>query len=905
MFSDLWIRVGALFRREAVETELDEELRFHLERQVEKYVQSGLSREEAQRRARVEFGGVELAKEECRDARGVNLIESLVQDLRFGLRMLRKSPGFTTAAVLTLALGIGANTAIFGLVDSAFLRGSPVREPERLVHIWTIEADDDVHTPTPAQYEAIRNDSKSFQQLAAAGWADYFYSPDGALAESLPGSLVTANWFPTHGEQPLLGRNFLEEEEQAGQDGVVILSYDFWHTRFHSDPNIIGQQIVLNRRAVTVVGVLPIWSSSQYGPKVFAPLILNSYASQGNVRAGKMRVQIVARLKPGVTLEQARSEVETIGSQFKSTSAVTNQSKRLVVEDFAEAFRHLGPTVQNARRGLWMTAVASGVVLLIACANVASLLLARGVKRHREVAVRAALGSSRGRMIRQLLTESTLLFLLGGVVALIATRWCQEVISKVASDMVSGAYLRVDGRMFVVSLTVSLLSALAFGLIPALHATLVNLTESLKDTAPNAGGGLHPRRLRNCLVGGQVALGMVLLVGFGLLLRSFMRVEASRLGYEPRNVLTATQRLPFTRYTSPGERARLMSEAVERMRGMSGIESVGVATSLPMEGADSDRFRMEAPSLNAKPVEDDVFFVSVSPDYFLTLRVPMLAGRPFREADSQKSSQVAIINQTFAKRYFPGINPIGNRLAFADSFVLHDEQVHVPTAWREIVGVVADFRQRNPEEDLRPLAYFPIAQTTPPRWSMAMRVRAESDMGNVAARLGKWLEPVDPQLYWELGSMQAQIHDSESLTLRRPMITLLASFGGLALVLVIVGVFGVTSYSVAERTREIGIRTALGAARLEIARLILRESLRVTLSGLAVGTFCAFGLTRFFPTEGIGWSGSGIFLYGVSRTDSLTYLSAAALLTMVVIAASWVPARRAMKVDPMVALRYE
>lgn len=895
MLNDLLIRMRALFRRESIEAELDEELQFHLERQIEKYVQSGVSRKEAARRARVEFGGVELAKEECRDARGVRFIEALSQDARFGFRVLRKSPGFTAAAVLTLALGIGANTAIFGLVDSAFLRGLPVREPGRLVHIWTIEADGDVHTPTPAQYQAVRDESKAFEQVAAAGWADYFYSPDGALSESLSGSLVTSNWFPTHGEQPLLGRNFREEEQQPGKDAVVILTYDLWHTRFHSDPNIIGQQIVLNRRPVTVVGVLPLWSSSQYGPKVFAPLVLNSYASQGNVRAGKMRVQIVGRLKPGATLEQARSQVEIIGSQFKNSSAVVNQSKRLIVEDFAEMFRHPGPTLQNAQRGLWMTAVASGVVLLIACANVASLLLARGVKRHREVAVRVALGSSRGRMIRQLLTESTLLFLFGGVVALIATRWCAEIITNVASEMVSGAYLQVNARVFLVSLAVSLLSALAFGLIPALHATRVSLNESLKDAAPNAGGGLHPRRLRNCLVGGQAALGMVLLVVFGLLLRSFMHVEDSRLGYEPHNVLTATQRLPFTRYTFPTARARLMHDATERMRLMSGVESVGIADSLPMDGAESAPLRIEVPARKAEPVQEGVFFVSVSPEYFSTLRIRILSGRTFRKTDNPESSPVAIVNQTFAKHYFPEANPIGHHIAFADS----------PSTWIEIVGVVSDFRQRNPEEDLRPLAYFPIAQTTPPRWSMAIRVRAESDMGSVAARISKWLEPVDSQLYWELGSMEAQIHDSESLTLRRPMITLLASFGGLALILVIVGVFGVTSYSVAERTREIGIRTALGAARLEIASLVLRESLKVTLVGLAVGTFCAFGVTRFFPTEGIGWSGSGIFLYGVSRTDSLTYLSAAALLTIVVIAATWAPARRAMKVDPMVALRYE
>ena len=367
------------------------------------------------------------------------------------------------------------------------------------------------------------------------------------------------------------------------------------------------------------------------------------------------------------------------------------------------------------------------------------------------------------------------------------------------------------------------------------------------------------------------------------------------MGYDPDNVLTATIRLPFTRYTAPPDRARLMRDAVERMRLMPGVESVGIADSLPMEGAQSAPLKIEVPASNATPVQDGVYFVSVSPEYFSTLKIPMLAGRPFRDTDIHESRPVAIVNQTFTKQYFPSTNPVGYHLAFADS----------PATWREIVGVVSNFRQRNPEEDLRPLAYFPVAQTAPPRWSMAIRVRAAGDMGNVAARISNWLQPVDPQLYCELGSMQAQIHDSESMTLRRPMITLLASFGSLALILVIVGVFGVTSYSVAERTREIGIRTALGAARFEIAGLVLRESMGVTFLGLSVGTFCAYAMTRFLPTEGIGWSGSGIFLYGVSRTDSLTYLLSAALLTTVVLSACWIPARRAMRVDPLVALRYE
>jgi putative ABC transport system permease protein len=889
-------RLAGIFHKQRQDAELAEELESHLQLNIEDNLRAGMTLETARRDALIRLGGLEQAKEQYRDQRGFPLLESLLRDLRFGVRLLGKDRTFMAMAVLTLALGIGANTAIFGLVDSAFLRGLPFREPERLVHIWTIEADGDLHTPTPAVYQAVREDSKSFEQITATGWADYFYGSDGTVLQNLPGLLATPDWLPTLGVQPLLGRNFRDEEQIAGQDAVVILSYACWHTRFHADPHIVGKQIVLNRRPITVIGVLPQSLEPYYqNLEIFAPLVLDSYASQGNVRAGKMRVQIIALLKSGVTLGQARSEAEVIAGRLRNPGTPADRADRLVVEDFAEMLRHPGPTMQNARRGLGMTVIAAGVVLLIACANVASLLLARGVKRHREVAVRAALGCSRGRMIRQLLTETTLLFICGGGIALIATRWCEEMITKVASGMVPGVYLQVDARVFTVSFGVSLLSALAFGMIPALHTTRGNLNEDLKDAASNMAGGWRSRRLRNTLVGAQVALGMMLLVGFGLLMRSFLHVESSPMGYDPRNVLTVSIRLPATRYTAPSDRARLMREAVERTRLMPGVESVGIADSLPMEGADSGRIRIEVPTSKAAPVEEEIWFVSVSPEFFSTLKVAMLAGRPFGVRDGQEGNPVAIINQTFAKQYFPGTNPIGHHLAFADS----------PTTWREIVGIVSDFRQRNPEEDLRPLAYFPAAQSVPPRWSLAIRVRAASDIGDVTAGIGNWLRPVDPQLYWETGSLQRLILDSESLTMRRPIMTLVASFGGLALILVVVGVFGVTSYSVAERTREIGIRVALGAAGREIAGLVLRESLGVTLAGLVVGTFCAFAMTRFFPTEGIGWSGSGIFLYGVSRTDGFTYLLAAALLVSVVLAASWAPARRATKVDPVVALRYE
>jgi putative ABC transport system permease protein len=875
--------------------DLDQEIAFHLDQKIEELVAGGMSVKEATATARREFGNVEFTKETAREAWGSIWVEDLFGDLRLAARLMRKNPGSAAVAVLMIALGIGANTAIFGLVDSAFLRGMPFREPQNLIHIWTTESDGDVHTPTPTQYQAFLHTSSSYDHIAAFGWTDYFWDEGDSVYKNLAGALVTPNWLPTLGVQPMIGRNFTEDEQNGGHDAVVILSYNCWHTRFHAAPSILGKQLILNRRPVTVIGVLPQSLAPYNEQDIFAPLVLDSYASQGNAVAGKMRVQIIARLKPGATLVQARSEAEVISGHFKNPAAAADRTERFLVEDFGESFRNPGPTVQNARRGLWMTAVASSVVLLIACANVASLLLARAVKRKKEIALRLALGCSRARLVRQLLTESTLLFLFGGIFAVILTRWVQDIVTTTTSEMLPGVFLQVDARVFAVSLMLSLVSALAFGIIPALQATRVTLNANLQDAAANVLGGTHSRKMRNFLVATQVALGMALLVGFGLLLRSYFHVENSSLGYDPSNVLTVTVHVPSSPSVTPTDHARLMRAAEDRLLLMPGVESVAIADSLPMEGAQSSGLRIEAPAPNVAPTEDEIWFVSVSPDYFSTLRVPMLAGRAFRIADGPAGSPVAIVNQTFAKHYFPGMNPIGRRLAFADS----------TTIWREIVGIVSDFRQRNPEEELRPLAYFPVAQTQPRLWSMAIRVHSASELRNVAGNLSKWLQPLDSRINWELGSMQAQIHDSESLTLRRPIIILLASFGSLALILVIVGVFGVTSYSVAERTREIGIRTALGATRSELARLILRESLLVAALGLAIGSVCAFAVASFFPTEGIGWSGSGIFLYGVSRTDAITYLSVAALLTGVVYTASWAPARRAMRVDPMVALRHE
>jgi putative ABC transport system permease protein len=895
MFSDFIFRLRALFRRHKVEAELDAELRGHLENEIEKYVDAGVPRSEVARRARLALGGLEQIKEQCRESRGTRWLEDFAQDLRYAFRMLRKNPGFTVVAIFTLAIGIGANSAAFGLVDSALLRALPFFQPERLVHVWTTDAAGDLHTPSPAEYVALQKNTQAFEQVTGAGWMD-FYLEEGASAVSLNGFLVTANWLPTLGIQPVLGRNFLDAEQTSGRDAVAMLSYPCWRTRFHADPLVVGKRINLNRRNVTIIGILPQSLGPYYeGVDVLAPLVLDSYKEGGNRRSGTVRVQIVARLKSGVTLQQARAETEVIARQLRLNRDAADHAGHLVVEDFAEMFRHPGPTAQNARRGIWITVCAAGLVLLIACANVASLLLARGVKRQREMALRAALGSSRRRVIRQLLTESSLLFLCGAALGLIVLQWSRDLITTAVSGLAPGTYLQTDARVLLVTAGVALLTALFFGMIPALHATRVNLNDTLKDTGVHSPAGTPSRTLRNLLVVFQIALGMVLLVCFGLLFHSLRNVESASVGYDPRNILTATLNLPPSRYAEPSARIRVIREALEHARSMPGVESAGITGSLPMYGADSAQFNIEPSSPQTAPTQQEVYFVATSPGYFSTLKVPLLSGRSFQDTDSPASSPVAIVNETFVKQYFPRANPVGRHIAFADS----------PASWIEIVGVVSDFSQRNPEEDWRPLAYFPVSQMPPGQWSLAVRTRASADFSSSSQNLADWLGRVDSQLFWRFGTMQEDIQGSESLSLRRPIVILFASFGSLALILALVGIFGVTAYSVTERTREIGIRVALGAVRIEIARVVLREALSVACAGLVMGTLGAFAITRFFPTAHIGWSGSGIFLYGVARTDASTYALAAVILTGVTIAASWIPALRATRIDPMVALRHE
>jgi predicted permease len=890
-----WLfRLGELFCNDRRERELAAEMESHLQMHIEDNLRAGMSAGEARRQALIKLGGVEQTKEIYRERRGLPLFETLLQDLRFALRMFLKNPGFTTVAILTLALGVGTNSAIFSLVDSSLLRAQPFSNPRQLVRIWTTEADGEIHTPSPTEYLALGKSAQSFDEITGLGWADFFYGSDQSGWQNISGYRISSNWLSALGIQPYLGRNFFAEEQEAGRDNVAILSFQCWRSRFNADPHIVGRRLALNRHDFTVVGVLPETLGRYYDAEIFAPLVLSSYSvARGRDKA---RVQIVAHLKPSVTLGQARSEISVIAQQLRASRFPTDPSGHLTVQEFTDDFQNLGPTTLNAQRGLWMMLAGAGLVLLIASANVSSLLLARALKRRKEIAVRATLGCSRPRMIRQLLTECALLFLCGGSLGVLVARWSEDLLMKaIAGLSPNGAYVNINARVFLFSLGVSFLCALVFGLAPALHATRIDLNDSLKDAAPATVSGFRSRRPRNLLVVSQVALGMVLLVGFGLLLRSFLHVESAPTGYDPANVLTASVGLSTPRYREPSARLHFLREAVERARLMPGVQSAGMTETLPLDGASSGSLTLENYAAGANEGTGDTHRLSVDSEFFSTMKFTMLAGRLFNDNDSIDSPAVVIVNQTFANHFFLHENPLGRRFAFTDS----------PMTWREIVGVVSNVRQRNLDEDSQPIAYLPLAQTLPYDLHLAIRVRAPAEMGSVSRGLSNWLRPLDQDLYWEQSTMLQRVHDSESVSMRRPVVTLLALFGGLALLLALVGVFGVTSFSVTERTREIGIRMALGAARSEVAGLLLKETFFLAAAGLASGALAALVLTQFIPTGPLGWSGSGISLYGVSRTDILTYSCSSILLSFVALSGCYIPARRAMRIDPMVVLRYE
>ena len=874
-------RWRALRRKDEVERELDDELRFHIERETERNVARGMSADEARRAALVQFGGVTRTKQECRDARGVRLVEEVVQDLRYGARMMRKTPGLTLIAVVTLALGIGANSAIFSVVNAVLLRPLDHPEPERLVRVslQNVQAEEPYNPLGTADFLAIRERNRTLEGVAAvyAPGQGLAYAGPGGEPQIVRGAAVSADFFEVLEAGAALGRTFEAGEDRVGGPRLAVVSHRFWRDRLGGDPGAVGRPISLDGESHTVIGVMPadfrvaltgqaeVWRAIQFEPPDSRP---------------PYWLRCMARLRPGVSAEQAAADLTAIAAQLREQ--YPSSSFGVVTVDSLKT-----SIVGKSQRALLVLFGAVLFVLLIASVNLANLLLARGTARERELAVRAALGASRGRIVRQLLTESILLAAIGGALGLLLAVWGVELIDRLApSDLPRLEEVSVDGWVLGFTLVVALLSGLVFGLAPALQLSRLDLNTAIKEGGGSSVESAARHRLRALLVVAEGALALMLLTGAGLMIRSFVNLSHVDPGFDPDGVLSMRIELQSATYPEDAQAAALHGQILSRVRSLPGVRSAALSMALPPNLlVMSNPYTVEGrvlPRDQAQPVADQLL---VSPDYFRTLGIAMRAGRAFTDADRDGSPLVLIISETMARRLYPGADPIGRRIQTGD---------YAPDApWWTVVGVAADVKYTGLDHPHVPTMYTAYAQN--PWWrSIYLTVRTDGAPLALADAVRREVWAVDRTIpISQVRSMEQVI--AESMARSRAYTVLLALFGGVALILAAVGVYGVMSYTVKQRTHEIGIRMALGARAGHVMRMVVGGGMLLGLCGVAIGLVGSVLLTRLM--EGL--------LFGVSAIDLATFAATALVLTATMLLACYLPARRATRVDPMVTLKYE
>jgi putative ABC transport system permease protein len=870
-----------------MENEMDAELRFHIETYGEDLVRSGVPLEEAMRKARIEFGGIERAKEECRDAREVNFIESLIQDLRYGLRMLRKSPGFTTVAVLTLALGIGANTAIFSVVDAVLLRPLPYPDPQQLVQLHetsTAWGKGGWGTASGPDFEDWHAQSRSFAGLAA-GFEDGLNLTSTAEPQRIRTLNVSVDFLSVFGAQPAQGRLFSDDDFKPGAARGVVLSYGLWRRIFGADPGIVGKSLTLSDQVYTVVGV----ASHDFVPlrdeELWTPLTPDNPTMHDR---GSHWLDVIGRLKPDISLAAAGADLETIAARLRKQYPDTNSTRGIRVDSLEEL------RVANVRPALLILLAAVGFVLLMACMNVANLLLARGSARSKEMALRAALGAGRSRLVRQLLTESVAVAVVGATLGLGLTWAGTPALLAIAPENIlqSPGPIHIGGRVLLFTATLSLLTGLLFGLAPALQCPRVDVSEALKEAGGCSSSGGAMSRFRSALVVFEIASAMVLLAGGGLMIRSFASLLRVAPGFDPHNVLSMQLYMPNTTTDQVPARLASIREMLHRIQGLPGVISASSVVYLPFSGNNINGDFGIAGRPAPKPEEGQIAEMRiVSAGYLSTMYVPILRGRDLSGDDDASGAHVAVINRALADRYFPKSDPIGQSVSLWDG----------PDRWLRIVGIAADEREFGLAQPPRASIYFCMSAMKAtdlsqflPMSPLSFVVRTATAAENSVKPIVAAIHSIDADMpVTEVLPIESLI--SKSLAQPRLESTLLGIFAALAVGLAAVGLYGVMAYIVTQGTREIGIRMALGAQQKDVLSLVLVQGTKLIAIGIVAGTAVALGLTRLM---------SGL-LFGVTASDPVTLGGVATILIIVALAACYIPARRAMRVDPMVALRYE
>ena len=877
-------RLRALFRKAELERELDDELRFHLEKEIEQNVARGMNAEEARLAALRSFGGVEQVKEDSRDVRGVRVVEEFLQDLRYSLRVLLRKPGFTLAVIITLALGIGANTAIFSVVNAVLLRELPFENPDAVMWVWSTRTDRDKAPFTLPDFIDYRDQNQTLDEIAA--FCNVGLNLSGSeKTERLQAMRVSANLFELLGVNASVGRLFVPEDDDPARKPVAVLSFESWQKRFGADPQVVGKELNLNGESHTVVGILPARFTLPDREAELAIPLRPLVDPLRELRSSTNFLRAVARLKSGVTRQQAETDL---------TSIVARQREQFGDPYLKKTGVRLVPIyeemVGNVRTALWVLLGAVGMVLLIACSNLAALSLARASARYREMSIRKALGATSLRLVRQLLVENLVLTLIGGTTGFLLAVWGVRLLLALSpTRLPRDNEIRVDLRVLAFAAAASVLAAVIAGVLPALQAAKTEIRTGLLGGSTRGAGDASGNRSRSIVVVAEVSLSFVLLIGAGLLIRSFISTQAVDPGFDPENVLTARLSLPKSTYKDRAALALFCDKLSARLQTLPGVESVGAVSLLPMgQGFHVIPFFPKGQGLS----KGDSYVAQyrlITPDYFRAMKIPLRQGRAFDAHDQADRRPVAIVNETLARTFFPNGDALGAQIQVDDN--------NTGPRPLEIVGVVGDVKHVSLEDKPTIDIYLPIAQVHKDGVSSVTNnqywiLRSHADAQSLETAVRREFRSVDPDVASaSIRTMESYL--SDSIAPRRFNVRLLTIFAVAALVLAATAIYGLISYSVSQRTPEIGIRLALGASRRNIFRIVLGQGMKLVLVGLAFGLAGAFALTRFVRS----------LMFGVTPSDPLTFVAVSSLLIVITIAAGAVPALRATKLDPLTALR--